>query len=175
MLVGGRECAGRRAGRGAVGGDFFICACIFCAHRFACRKKSEHAGVARALAWLGVATATCFLVNRGDHDLNASIAEASVPAGLVCTATGNTDNPLRADAPPASRASARGSAVMPRPSTGSQSGDVEMSQAEPREPSIDLTSVYVDRPSEVGGVNDARVPSDTAAVAKRTSRTPGSL
>ena len=43
VLVGGRECAGRRAGRGAVGGDFLICACIFCAHRFAYRKKSKHA------------------------------------------------------------------------------------------------------------------------------------
>ena len=84
-------------------------------------------------------------------------------------------NPVRTDARAQPRASTRGSAVMPRPSTGSQSGDVEMSQAEPREPIVDLTSVYVDRSSEIDGVNDARVPSDTAAVAKRTSRTPGSL
>ena len=84
-------------------------------------------------------------------------------------------NPVRTDARAQPRASARGSAVMPRPSTGSQSGDVEMSQAEPREPIVDLTSVYVDRSSEIDGVNEARVPSDTAAVAKRTSRTPGSL
>ena len=64
--------------------------------------------------------------------------------------------------------------MMPRRSTRSKSGDVEMPQVESN---VDLDSVYRDRPSEVSGVNDARVPRglqsarDTAAAAKRTSRT----
>ena len=37
----------------------------------------------------GNATATCFLVNRGGHDLHASIAEASLPTGLEWSAIGN--------------------------------------------------------------------------------------
>ena len=66
----------------------------------------------------------------------------------------NTDNPLRTDAPPASRASARGSAVMPRPSTGSESVGVEMREVQP---TLDLSSAYGDRPSTVDGRNDMHV------------------
>ena len=41
VLVGGRECAGRRAGRGAVCGDFLICACILRAPIRKSRKKAS--------------------------------------------------------------------------------------------------------------------------------------
>ena len=44
---------------------------------------------------------------------------------------------------------------MPRPSTGSSSGDVEMRDVEPT-----LGSVYPDRPSEFDGDNDACMPSE---------------
>lgn len=37
----------------------------------------------------GIATTTCFIVNSGDYDLNASVAAASVPAGLNFSTTGN--------------------------------------------------------------------------------------
>ena len=37
----------------------------------------------------GIATARFFIVNNGDHDLNASIADASIPTGLEWSATGD--------------------------------------------------------------------------------------
>ena len=43
---------------------------------------------------------------------------------------------------------------MPRPSTGSESGGVEMREVEP---TLDLASAYGDRPSTVDGRNDMHV------------------
>ena len=43
---------------------------------------------------------------------------------------------------------------MPRPSTGSESGGVEMREVEP---TLDLASAYGDRPSGVDGRNDMHV------------------
>ena len=110
----------------------------------------------------------------GGRSLRA-VATAVVAANRLTDGRPRQDsplhNPVSADAQP--RASTRGSAVMPRPSMRSESGDIEMRQGEPN---VDLDSVYADRSSEVSGVNDARAPQrDMAAVAKRTSRTPGSL
>ena len=43
---------------------------------------------------------------------------------------------------------------MPRPSTGSESGGVEMREVEP---TLDLASAYGDRPSTVDGRNEVHV------------------
>ena len=43
---------------------------------------------------------------------------------------------------------------MPRPSTGSESGGVEMREVEP---TLDLASAYADRPSTVDGRSDMHV------------------
>ena len=43
---------------------------------------------------------------------------------------------------------------MPRPSTGSESGGVEMREVAP---TIDLSSAYEERPSTVGGCNDMHI------------------
>ena len=80
--------------------------------------------------------------------------EAKPAAARVDNTDSPLHNPVRTDAPPASRASARGSAVMPRPSTGSESGGVEMREVEP---TLDLASAYGHRPSTVDGRNDMHV------------------
>ena len=63
-------------------------------------------------------------------------------------------NPLRTNAPPAApRVSAGGSAVVPRRSSGSESGGVEMREVDP---TFDLASAYEERPTAVEGLNEMR-------------------